>query len=303
MARLWYNGVDITDEVEINLLDVSDDCGDAVDAIDSILVNSKNQWSGWSPQKGDLLRVTNGGYSSGDMHIDQIVQDDGTLALGAVSVPPDGKTKRTCAWEMITLHALCAEKAARYGMTAEYYGVRPHSYRRIDQAGQGDFAFLQQRCTLEGCTMKVSGKKLIVYADDYMEQLAPVKTIDAGGFYGNPSFDSSSAKTYGACTVSWGSYAARADDPNVRGAELHVNDVEVYSLGEAQRFAENLLRSRNKHEVSALFPLTLDTSITAGNVVAITGTGMSDGRYFIENARHRCAEGISVFRAHRIREV
>ena len=299
MAQVIYEGKDISGDVEISDLVVMDSCGDQADGIDAKFGNSENQWSGWKPQKEDELSIVHEGYRSGTMWIDRIRQEIGALSLGAVSVPPGGKTKRTKAWEKATLIAIAAEKAAFYGLTASFIGVPAYPYARIDQAGRGDFGFLQDRAKLEGCSIKIQDKKLYLFSDLAMERQAPVKTIDLSDFLENPRFDDSSSQTYSGCVVSWGSFAASFTDPDAVGPVLNISDVPVFSPGEAERFAKNILRSYNKKEVSGEIPIRLDTTISAGNVVEISGTGLNDGKYYIDTAQHSFAEEISRMSVHR----
>ncbi|RGX53815.1 MULTISPECIES: phage late control D family protein [Anaerotruncus] len=302
MAKVIYNGKDIAADVEIAVLNVSDSCGDQVDAIEAVFVDSEGQWSGWNPRKGDTLDIEQDGYRSGLMWIDQIRQDGDRLALGAVSIPPDGKTRRSKTWENINLLTLAAEKAAIYGLSASFYGVQAIPYARVDQVGRGDFGFLQERARLEGCTMKITDNKLVLYSDVYMEGQPAAKRIDPSLFCSPPVFDNTAGKTYSSCTVSWGAIGATVTAPRFLGPELVVTDVPVSSIGEAQRFAKNLLRYSNKRETVGRISVLLDISITGGNVLEISGMGLSDGRYFVELATHDFAEQISTFTLHKCLE-
>lgn len=297
--QMVYNGVDITPHVEIEVLSVSDNCGDQLDAIDALLSDSEEQWSGWNPQKGDTLEIVDGGYCSGSMWIDQIRQESGRLALGAVSLPPNGRDKRTKSWEQITLVTLAAEKAAQYGLTAKFYGVESYPYARLDQISRGDFGFLQERARLEGCTIKLFDGSLVAYGDRYIEQQSAVKTIDVSQFCGDPVFNDSAGKTFSGCAVSWQGIAGTYTDAECIGGQLSVSNIPVSSAGEAQRFAKNLLRSYNKRETLGEFPVTLDTTITGGSVIAITGMGRSDGNYLIELAKHDFTEQVTSLRVRR----
>lgn len=297
--QMVYNGVDITPHVEIELLNVSDNCGDQLDSINTMLSDSEGQWSNWNPKKGDTLEVFDGGYRSGVMWIDQIRQESGRLALGAISLPPDGKTRRTRSWEQVTLLTLASETAVRYGLTAEFYGVMAYLYARLDQVGRGDFGFLQERARYEGCSIKIFDGKLIVYSDSFIEQKAVAKTIDASMFCDDPVFNDLARKTFSSCVVSWQGIVGVYADPECIGGQLNVSNIPVYSPGEAQRFAQNLLRSYNERETIGEFPVTLDTTITGGSVIAITGTGRSDGNYFIELAKHDFTEKVTSLRVRR----
>lgn len=298
MAQVFYEDKDITSAVEIEDLVVMDSCGDQADGIDAKFGNAENQWSTWSPQKEDALSIVNDGYRSGAMWIDRIRQENGVLNLGAVSIPPGGKTKRTKAWEKVTLITLAAEKAAFYGLSASFISAPTYVYDRVDQLGRGDFGFLQDRTRLEGCSIKIQDKKLYLFSDLEMERQKPVKTIDAGAFLEDPRFESSAGQTYSACVVAWKSISAQFADAETVGPVLYVSDTPVFSAGEGGRFAKNLLRSYNKKKMVGEISISLDTTISAGNVVKITGTGLNDGNYYIDTAQHSFAEEISRLSMH-----
>ncbi len=299
MTQIFYEEKDISADVEISDLKITDSCGDHADAIDATLANSENQWSEWVPKKEDNLSIVHEGYRSGNMWIDRVRQESGAVVLGAVSIPPGGKTKHTNVWENVNLITIAAERAAYYGLTAKFLNVPTFPYARMDQVGRGDFGFLQERAMLEGCSIKVQDKRLFVFSDVYMESLPAVKTIDAADFFEDPRFDDSSGSTYQSCTVSWQSFSGTYTDSKGVGPVLAVSTYPASSPGEAQRFAKNILRSYNKKEMVGEIGVVLDTSITAGNTINITGMGLSNGKYYIDTAQHSFSEEVSRFTLHR----
>ena len=54
-VQLMYEGVDITDSIEISQLDVTDSCGLHADGIQLMVANTENQWSDWQPEKKHKL--------------------------------------------------------------------------------------------------------------------------------------------------------------------------------------------------------------------------------------------------------
>ncbi len=300
--QLFYEGAEIQKDVELISLVVQDSCGDQQDAIDLVFADSHGQWSGWNPRKGDRLEVVQDGYRSGVLWVDRIRQEQGLFSLGAISLPPAARTAHTCVWENITLQALAAEKAAAYGLGLQCFGVQPFPYARVDQIAKKDFAFLQARARLEGCTMKIDGGQVILYQDAFLENQPVVKRLTPAQFLEEPVFFDRADNTYTSCIVRWGQVSGSFADPACIGAQLTVEDVPVHSQREAQRFAQGLLRSYNKREASGEVITALDVSITGGNVIEIGGMGHSDGRWFVELAQHNLAEQQSNFRLHRCLE-
>ena len=299
MLKVMYEGKDISDAIELTRLDVVDSCGDHADGIDLLVANSSNQWSNWQPQKKHRLEIVCDGYSSGLMWVDRIRQEDGVVNLGAVSVPPEGKTKRSGAWEAISFSSLAMEKAEDYGLSAMMLSLPSVSYSRVDQSGRGDFAFLADRARLEGCSIKVQGNRLVIYSNAYMEGLTPAKTIDSSDFWESPRFSDGASGTYRRCTVSWQGLSGSFEDPEALGPEMLVTDVPVFNPAEAQRYAKNLLRNANKRGVVGQIAVSRDVSLTAGNTINISGMGLSDGKYFIDTAYHSFTDDVSRFDLHK----
>ncbi|MVB11082.1 hypothetical protein CAFE_17840 [Caprobacter fermentans] len=298
MTQIFYEGTEISADVELSDLKVTDSCGDQADGIDAVFANSENQWSGWKPRKGDTLNIIHDGYRSGSMWIDRIRQETGTIQIGAVSIPTGGKTKQTRAWEKVSLITIAAQLAKEYGMTVKFLSVPNEVYSRVDQMGRGDFGFLRERAALEGCSLKIQDSELYLFSDVWLEGQPSVKTIDAADFLESPRFSDSAGETYGSCSVSWGKTGAVYTDSGGIGPELSVTDYPVSSAGEALRFAKNLLRNANKKGVTGEISIPLDTTVSAGNVIEISGTGLNDGKYLIDAAQHSFAEEISRFSLH-----
>lgn len=286
MAQVIYEGKDISANVDISGLTATDSCGDTADAIDAAFANSENQWSAWKPEKTNSLRIARYGFDSGQMWIDRIRQERGVLSIGAVSIPPGGKTKRTRSWERITLITLASQIASQYGLNVRFLQVPSFVYDRVDQVGRGDFGYLSERALLEGCSMKLQNGTLYLYRDFDLEGVPTAKNIDADSFCEEPRFDDSARDTFGSCTVSWQGYGGTFADPDATGPGLSVCDYPVFNSGEARRFAKNLLRSHNKKEHSAEVAIPLDTAIAAGSTVNVSGTGLNDGKYFIDTAKY-----------------
>lgn len=293
MARVIYEGADITEDIELSMLSVTDNCGETPDGIDMIVADADDQWSLWRPQRGHSLEIGHDGYTSGAMKIDALEQGRGQLTLGCLSVPAARRTPHTQTWENASMREVTAELAARYGLVPEYHSVCAPPCSRIDQVGKGDFAFLAERWRLEGCSIKVIAPRLVVYDDRAFEGASPVKVIFREQFFDEPRFYTG-GELWAGCVVRSGAVAGACFDASVPDGPVRtVTGYAAASQGEAERFAKNILRSINKKECCGSFPVALDVTIAAGNTVEVRGTGMSDGVYFIEEICHHFTEEIS----------
>lgn len=288
--QLRYEGKDITGYVDIRRADLVDNAGGELDSLILELNDTKGLWSRWGPEKNHTVQVRQDGFDSGVMYVDEIGQQRGAIILKALPVKQAAKQERIKAWDNVRLLAIAAGIAATWGLTLSTYGVTDQYYPRVDQPGQTDFKFLAWRCLLESMALKVSGGKLIIYDQAYMEGLSPAKTITVNDIDGDFSFKNKSSDIYSACSISWQDIQYTFTDSAVNGPTLKVYDLPVSSIGEAQRFSRGLLRARNCMEKTFTGTVRYDAGLTAGNTVRLSGFGLADGKYFVQQAIHKFIE-------------
>ena len=97
------------------------------------------------------------------MFVESVVPESGIVTLRAYSMPQSVKDKRSKAWEKVKFLQLAQEIAGRHGLTLQTFGITDQTYDYVEQNNLPDFAFFQQRCTLEGAAFLVYDGKLVVY--------------------------------------------------------------------------------------------------------------------------------------------
>lgn len=297
--RIIYEGVDITETVEVKKADIIDNAGGVADSIELWFDDPQGFWSQWHPQKNHKVQLKEGGFDSGIMYVDELEQKRGLFIIRALSIPQEAKTDRIKSWENIRFMELATEIASKYGLSLETYGIQNHLYQRVDQYEQADFEFLAWRCMLEGYALKITGGKAIIYSERYIESQPPAKTLYIEQFDGDYSFRTKSTGIFGACKVSYESISYEFRAAGTLGPTLQFTDIYVSSQGEAERFAKNLLRAKNKYEHTGYCAIELDPGIAAGTMLQVAGVGLADGKYFCEQAIHKLVEGKTVLRLRR----
>ncbi|MGI5839281.1 MAG: phage late control D family protein [bacterium] len=297
--QLIYQGKDITSAVEISRADIIDNSGGIADSIELQFNDPQSIWSQWQPQKGDRLQLREAGFDSGLMYVDELWQTNGVFAVRALSIPQTAKTPNTQAWEAVRFLEFATELAARHGFRLETYGITNHLYDRVDQVDEADFSFLAGRCRLEGYMLKLTDGKAVIYDERHMEAQAPVRTCTAGQLDGPYQFRDRVTDVFGACRLNYGSISYEFTAPGIAGPILKVNDIHVASLGEAERFAKGLLRSKNKYEMAGSLAVELDPGVAAGNTIGIQGVGMADGIHFCETVIHHLVAKKTVLKVRR----
>jgi hypothetical protein len=296
--KLIYEGKDITNEVEINEAQFLDCAGGKFDRIKIVFNNPSNDWSLWKPQKYHAIELINESVSSGKMFVAVVKQQGNAIILKAVPIKKMTKEKRTKSWENVTLQEILNEFAMRHGLNLKTYGTENFLYNRINQVNEADFEFLKKRCMIEGYSLKISNGNLIVFNEEEMERQQSI-TVTEQDIIGNFSYKTK--EIYGAVKLVHGNIENFYPKQVQEGAVLMVDDLEVNSIGEAQRFGKNILNQHNKFEHTIGFDTRLNTNVAAGSMIVLKGLGLSDGKYFIYEKIDSYTEDKSSFCLRRIR--
>jgi len=290
-VQLIYQGKDITSSINIKKADITDNAGGIADSVEMHFNDPKGLWSQWKPQKNDQVKLSKDGFSSGLMYTDELEQQSGVFIIKALSIPQEAKTDNTKSWEKVRFLEFAGEIAGKYGFQLKSYGITNQYYARVDQFEQADFEFLAWRCLLEGYVLKISGQSVIIYDELYMEAQASVKTIHRDQFDGPWKFKSKSTGIYGSCRVTYGDVKGEFKPGSGHtGPILKITNLYVTNQGEAERFAKNLLRAKNKEENTGFCTVEEYPGITAGNVIKIADVGFGDGTYYVFQAVRKQAD-------------
>lgn len=287
--KLIYEGVDIYPEVSVNRCYHDMYAEKQSDELLLKLNDTRQLWDIWSPKKGDTIAIEDGAAKTGKMFVESVVPESGLITLRAYSMPQSAKDKRSKAWEKVKFLQLAQEIADRHGLTLENYGITDQTYDYVEQNNLPDFAFFQQRCTLEGAAFLVYDGKLVVYDEATMEAETPIDTltITPASVY---EYRDAEADAYGTAEAVNGGMVGTFTAPG--GSEKllrRILPLRMSSQGEADRFAKGLLRDANKAAVVAtLWTGSLLRNYAPGSVVTLETEGVKswDGPAFISRIRH-----------------
>jgi uncharacterized protein len=289
-VQIIYNNVDITASVHPLTLKLTDNAGGKPDSITAAFADSQGLWSKWKPKKGDSLQVKSDGYDSGAMYIDQLVQRAGEFEIKALSIPQTAKSARSQGWEEVRFLEIATEIAARHGFSIQTYNITNHLYERVDQIEDADFAFLARRCELEGYSLKLNDRSMVIY-DERTEEQKPVQAaaITLSDMIGGFEFSDTSIGIYSKAIIrsstSSGYIEGEFSDSHLIAPTLKMN-LYASSISEAQRWAKGALRSSNKGMITGLFNINLNPKLAAGTSVNVVDVGLFDGKYFIHRLVH-----------------
>lgn len=204
--KVLYEGVQITqgeDEPRKNsyLLDTegdliafeyNDNPDGQVDDMEIVVRNREGLWlKEWRPQIGSKLIVSlfpafgQAELVVGDMFIDDfdVGGPPSVAKIRAVSVPPKAEvrgTKRTRAWESVTLKQMAGEMAKAAGLEL-YFDGDDVEVERVDQHEESDLELLKRLTEDYGFIIKVSNSKIVIYDQEKLEDADSDAVIDVAG--------------------------------------------------------------------------------------------------------------------------
>ena len=295
ILKVFYNGVDITDDISINTCIHDMFACSTADTLTLKFNDINKVWDNWKPQNEDIISIVCGVAKSGAMYIDSVIPENGLMTLRASSIPPTAKTVNNKSWENVKLLQLAKEIAKRHGLGFESYGVKDRLYSYVRQDNKPDFEFLQQRCELESLAFLVYDKKLILYSEEYLEKQTPVKTItvDTDKDF---TYTDNAQKGYGKITVKNGDLTGTYKSSN-KLSKVKEIVISTYMSGqdEADRFAKGILRQENKNLATGVFKDAIMREFSAGSIMGIKTTGVKswNGNAFISHIRQDYVNSIS----------
>jgi len=297
-----YNGVDITDQVDIIQATSWDPAGNISDRCEVELSDTSGIWHEWNPQKGDTIEVSLGGYSTGPMNIDQLEAELHSIFLGSISLKPEAKTKSTKAWEKSKFKQIASDLVSKAGMKCDFIGITDYLYERVDQVDEEPLVLLDRLCIREGYRMKITKGIIYIYDERTFESSAPVKVFEKHEIT-RLSYKDKSSGLFNSCIVSSidlsGIKATFTPPDALMGSVLKIKEA-VSSVEEAMRFAKNYLRHANKYEKNALVDVPYTPGIAGGNTFELNGCGVTDGKYFVEEAKHAFSDTATILTARKI---
>lgn len=286
--KLYYNGVDIYDDVSVNYCVHEMYAEKQADTLVIRFNDTKGVWSKWDPAQGDVIRFVEGASDTGTMYLHSMKPENGLYTIRAMSMPATGATKKSKSWEGVRFLQLANEIAGNHGLTFQNYGCTDQVYSYISQKNETDFAFFSRLCMLEGAQMLIYNGKLLAYDEAYIESQTVAGSLEIGE-NGNFSYKDNRGRNYGSCEVLSGSYSGTFTDPNATSSTVYRPEgIQATSNSEAARFAKGLLRNQNKYNHTGQFSKSLMLGYAAASLLTISTEKASawNGDVFVYKVRH-----------------
>lgn len=277
--KLLYEGVDITDQVELSSGSYKESASGRHSSLQLVFSDSKHLWSKWKPKQNQSLQVISEEVDTGTMYLDRIASNNGSVTLKALPLKTACKTPKTAIYENISLILLGDQIANSLGLKFQAYEVENHIYKRLEQLNQTDLAFFYELAKLESMGLRVFNDKLILYSEPTFEKKNPLRYFDADDGLVIDYRNQSETAGFKICHRDM---TAEFVLSGLQGSVLTREDVCFSDVVEGTRFAKGLLREKNKacSQVSVK-PAKLGC-LPAGSVANLEGYGLGDGSYLVE---------------------
>ena len=296
MISLYYQDVDIHDDIAIDTIYHDMYAADHADTLYLRLNDAGNLWDSWNPQIGDEIAAEYGDAKTGKMYITECSPENGLYTIRASSAPLSAVSDlNNKAWQKVKLTQIGQEVAGRHGLEFKNYGSPDYLYTYILQSNKADLPFLSHRAALEGCSVICYDGALILYADQEMENETPLESIyiDSDTDY---TYKDSRSKLYGSCEIERGNYSGNFKAENESNRVLiPKEDISIGSNEEAERFAMNLLRKANQNVYSGYFYSPILPEYAPASVVELDNDRAPswNGKIFITHIRNDYGKGKS----------
>jgi uncharacterized protein len=288
------------------VLDITytDRLGAASGDLEIILEDSQKVWQGpWYPQEGDVINLTIGYRSEaqlpcGSFQIDELAlsgpPDTFHIRCLATYITPAMRTKRSCGYEGQTLTQIASTIAVKYAlnMVSEADDLNP-VFQRITQNQETDLGFLRRIANEHDYDFTIRGSSMVFYARSALETSQPVATIARGDVM-RFAFKDRSYRIYETAQIAYQQPFAKAlisqtadSSASVPTTDSAKRVIRCENGQQAQLKASSMLHANNMVKVTVRLTSSGSPILVAGNVVTVSGFGVNDGNYLIEQARHR----------------
>ena len=281
--NVFINGCLMDANVDLQGATTTDCAGGQADTSEIILPDAA-LLNSWEITRGMTLEIEQDGYSTGEMHIDDVLEKpNGTVAIRAVSLSEKARTQDWACFENITLEELARKAASDLGLKYALYGVNSKTLlRRVVRRNQTWPAFLAMVFRNESATIKFDNGTLLAidYQWAFTQNPARVmKVDDKPNYFQRPRFRT-------ACVRS-GLIRGMATDTAVTGSmSKNLYDEQIYGDQQAIRAAKGVLMAENLDGEVYRKKIPFDTSIAAMSRIDLFGHSRITGNWFVSSVTH-----------------
>ena len=282
---LVYEGVDITDSVDIVDCVFRDASGGEYDCLDMKLDHAE-RWLRWGPQKNDRIEARRGGYSTKTLYLNTIALEDGGYRILATGAKCGTFPARWQSYEGKTLQVIMSLCAGEMNMAAKLYGINGAiRYDYLMRRNLPAPAFLEELARMEGAVLKTLDGAFAMIGIEYAQAIRPSHTIELRADQEDAPY-TEHGQPWGSVTIRtpFGSGTARAN--GVSGLNQVITDLPVDDDAQAYRWAKGLLMHHNRACEILRLETEFNPGYTAMGRVNVESNSKRSGEWIIDSVEH-----------------
>ena len=283
---LIYEGVDITDSVDIKECVFRDASGRECDCLD-VKLDHAERWLRWGPKKNDTIQVKRGGYDTKALYLNTIALEDGAYRIYATSAKSQPLPRRWQTFEGKTLQTIMGLCAGELGMGARLFGVDGAvAYDYLLRRNLTAPAFLEWLAGMEGAALKTLDGALVAIGIEYAQGIGAMHTIELSTDQADSAYIDQRDKRWSSVeiTTPFGSGQARSSD--AQGMERVITDVCVDNDAQAYRWAKGLLLAHNRKCEILRLESEFNPGYTAMARIDVESESDAKGQWIIDSVEH-----------------
>lgn len=298
--EIYYEGTDITDDVQVTNCIVRDGCGERCDSLEIEFENAA-RWYGWGPEEDDQIVVEHNGYGSGILFVNSILPEAGRFRILATSLPCCAREKAYRSFIGNTVEEIMRACADVSGLGYQLFGIDGGiAIPYIQRENESCAAFLHRLLKLEGAAFKCVNGKYTGIGIEYAQEQFPHQTIEITAQQEGAEYMRNGRKLK-ALTIETPCARATAEDADVPDAHgrITIGQYPARDSLQAGRWARGLLLHENRTCESLRIESEFNAGFTAMVRVDIEGDTDAVGEWLIHEAERDLIAGTSTVKLHR----
>lgn len=288
---LIYQGVDITDEVDIIECVCRDVSGAESDCLNLKLDHAEN-WFRWKPEKNDTIRVTRGGYDSNTMYLNTVVPEGGAYRIYATARKCAPMPERWQVFENQTLASIMRLCAGECGMGARLYGLSggiqyPYLLRENLRAP----AFLEHIANREGAVLKSLNGDFVAIGVQYAQSIAAMHEMELDDDQMDSQYIDRRDLAWSGVQIKSMFGSGIALDRNAGGQLRIITDIPVDDDATAYRWAKGILTMHNRQSEILSIEMDFNPGYTAMVRVDVKSSTDAAGKWIIDSVEQNLLDG------------
>lgn len=295
--RLYYEGTDISDDVDIIRCVHKDVSGGRCDCLEIELENA-SAWYKWGPKQDDKLIAVRGSYQTGILYLNTIVPQNGRFRILATSTPSAARRKSWNTYDHMRMREILTACAAECGMESVLYGLDGDiEYPFLARRMEGGAAFVNRLMELEGAAFKTVQGRFAGIGIAYAQSIPAQQTIAISAEQPGVTYTRRDDIKLGGIILHTPWTECSAQDTSAPDGNREVyTQYPVLDTVQAGRWARGLLLTKNRRAEELRLSSEFNGGFTAMTRIDVDSETDAAGSWLIDEAVHDLLGGKSTIK-------